>query len=53
MLYSADAVEVRASVVDAERLFETELYIFSHDKGHTVVRSMGPHSVPKDTITTS
>merc|ERR1719359_2210808 len=43
---SADAIEVRCSVEDAERLFETEINIFVHDNGHTVLRSMGPHSVP-------
>jgi len=46
--YTADSVDVRASAGDAERLFKTEMYIFSHDNGHTVLRSMGQHSVPKD-----
>lgn len=43
---TADAVEVHCSVEDAERIFATELYIFVHDNGHTIVRSMGAHSVP-------
>lgn len=45
---TADAIEVRCSVVDAERLFQTEIYSFVHDNGHTVLRSMGSHSVPKE-----
>lgn len=44
---TSDAVEVRASVGDVERLFEAELYNFVHDNGHTVTRAMGPHSVPR------
>jgi len=43
---TADAVEVRASVADTERLFNAEVYIFTHDNGHTILRVMGPHSVP-------
>jgi len=42
-----DAFEVRASVQDVERLFDAEVNIFSHDNGHTVLRVMGKHSVPK------
>lgn len=43
---SADAFEVRCSVQDVERLLETEIFIFSHENGHTILRSMGAHSVP-------
>jgi len=45
---TADAIEVRASVGDVERLFDAEVYIFTHDNGHVVLRVMGPHSVPKE-----
>jgi len=44
--HSADAVEVRCSVAEVEKLFETEIYIYVHDNGHMVLRSMGGHSVP-------
>lgn len=47
---TADAVRVRCSVADAEKLFATEIFIFAHDNGHTVLRSMGPHSVPTDVM---
>eukprot|EP00747_Dinoflagellata_sp_TGD_P024929 gnl/TRDRNA2_/TRDRNA2_130889_c0_seq1.p1 gnl/TRDRNA2_/TRDRNA2_130889_c0~~gnl/TRDRNA2_/TRDRNA2_130889_c0_seq1.p1 ORF type:complete len:497 (+),score=80.07 gnl/TRDRNA2_/TRDRNA2_130889_c0_seq1:56-1546(+) len=30
-----------------ERLFETEISVFMHDRGHTILRAMGPHSVPQ------
>eukprot|EP00930_Biecheleria_cincta_P084302 TRINITY_DN73793_c0_g1_i1.p1 TRINITY_DN73793_c0_g1~~TRINITY_DN73793_c0_g1_i1.p1 ORF type:complete len:458 (+),score=82.15 TRINITY_DN73793_c0_g1_i1:34-1374(+) len=43
---SADAVEVRCSVADAELLFESQMFTYVHDNGHSVVRTMGPHSVP-------
>jgi tripeptidyl-peptidase-1 len=45
---TADAIEVRGSVADAEALFNTEVYSFVHDNGHTILRAMGPHSVPID-----
>jgi tripeptidyl-peptidase-1 len=45
---SADAVDVRASVADVETLFDAEIYIFTHDNGHTILRVMGPHSVPQE-----
>merc|ERR1719161_1427745 len=45
---TADAIEVRGSVADAEALFNAEVYSFVHDNGHTILRAMGPHSVPVD-----
>jgi len=42
-----DAIEIHAPVKDIEALFETELYIFTHDNGHIVLRTMGQHSVPE------
>lgn len=43
---TADAIEVRCSMKDVEKLFETQVYIYVHDNGHMVLRSMGEHSVP-------
>jgi tripeptidyl-peptidase-1 len=43
---SADAVEVRCSAADAERLFDAQIYMYVHDNGHVVLRTMGKHSVP-------
>eukprot|EP00746_Dinoflagellata_sp_MGD_P147116 gnl/MRDRNA2_/MRDRNA2_79495_c0_seq1.p1 gnl/MRDRNA2_/MRDRNA2_79495_c0~~gnl/MRDRNA2_/MRDRNA2_79495_c0_seq1.p1 ORF type:complete len:609 (-),score=144.66 gnl/MRDRNA2_/MRDRNA2_79495_c0_seq1:288-2114(-) len=48
VMQTADAVEVRGSVADAEALFNAEVYSFVHDNGHTILRAMGPHSVPAD-----
>merc|ERR1719261_1955697 len=31
-----------------EKLFDTKLYIYTHDNGHTIVRAFGPHSIPKE-----
>jgi tripeptidyl-peptidase-1 len=45
---TADNVEVLASVREIEHLFETEINIFTHDNGHTILRAMGPFSIPKD-----
>lgn len=43
---TADAIEVHASVAEVERLFETKLFVFSHDRGRSVIRTMGEHSIP-------
>lgn len=47
---TADAVDIRCSVGDVERLFSTEIHVFVHDNGHTILRSMGAHSVPQSIL---
>jgi len=43
-----DAVVVtHATVKEVEALFQTELYIYTHDNGHTVIRNFGPYSIPE------
>lgn len=44
---SVDGVEVRCSTNDVERLFDTEIFSYTHDNGHALLRTMGAHSVPK------
>ncbi|CAE8595273.1 unnamed protein product [Polarella glacialis] len=48
MTQSHDSVDVRLSVKDAERLFETEILIYTHSNGHTILRTQGKHSVPQE-----
>lgn len=43
-----DVIEVWASVHDTERLFNTEINVFSHDNGHVILRAMGEYSVPTE-----
>merc|ERR1719460_3178485 len=45
---NADSIEVRCTVADAEKLFETRFFSYTHDKGHTILRSIGTHSIPVD-----
>jgi subtilase family serine protease len=45
---TADAIEIRGHVADAEALFNAEVFTFVHDNGHTIQRVMGQHSVPAD-----
>lgn len=46
MTATADALDVRCSVAEAERLFDAQIFTYAHDNGHTILRTMGPHSVP-------
>lgn len=46
LVKTTDSIEVKCSVADAEKLFNTEINIFAHDHGHSVLRSFGEHSVP-------
>jgi len=41
-----DALDVQTSVAQAERLFDTEMYEFTHMTGVKIIRSMGSYSVP-------
>lgn len=43
---AGDHIKVRASAGEVERLFQTEVFLFNHDNGHLVARTMGQHSVP-------
>jgi len=43
-----DALKVRATAQEVEKLFETELNTFTHDNGHELVRAMGQTSVPEE-----
>lgn len=48
VIQTADAIEIKATVADVEKLFNAEVYAFSHDNGHTILRVMGEHSVPTE-----
>merc|ERR1719237_1417668 len=41
-----DSLKVRATAREVEKLFDTELNIFTHDQGHQIIRAMGATSVP-------
>jgi len=43
-----DSIKVRAPVKDIEKLLDTELYAFTHDNGHLVIKAMGELSVPAE-----
>lgn len=43
---AGDHIKVQASAAEVERLFETEMHLYTHTKGHIVARTKGPHSVP-------
>merc|ERR1719160_2075727 len=43
---TTDAIEIKGTVADVEKLFDAEVFSFSHDNGHTILRVMGQHSVP-------
>eukprot|EP00747_Dinoflagellata_sp_TGD_P137215 gnl/TRDRNA2_/TRDRNA2_175650_c0_seq1.p1 gnl/TRDRNA2_/TRDRNA2_175650_c0~~gnl/TRDRNA2_/TRDRNA2_175650_c0_seq1.p1 ORF type:complete len:610 (-),score=150.65 gnl/TRDRNA2_/TRDRNA2_175650_c0_seq1:356-2185(-) len=45
---TSDSIEVRCTVGDAEKLFDTRFFTYTHDKGHTIIRSVGTHSIPVD-----
>jgi tripeptidyl-peptidase-1 len=43
---AGDHIKVRAPAGEVERLFETEVFLFNHENGHLIARTMGKHSVP-------
>lgn len=43
---SYDSIDIRLSVGEVESLFQTEIFSFVHENGHTILRSMGEHSIP-------
>jgi tripeptidyl-peptidase-1 len=46
LLPAGDHIKVRTSAEEVEQLFQTEVFLFSHNNGHLVARTMGEHSVP-------
>jgi tripeptidyl-peptidase-1 len=43
-----DSIKVRATAQAVEKLFDTEMHIFTHDYGHDIVRAVGDVSIPAD-----
>lgn len=43
-----DSIRVRAPVKEVEALFDTEMFLFNHDDGHLIAKTMGKHSVPSE-----
>merc|ERR1711953_1357801 len=41
-----DHIKVQSTAAEIERLFETEMHLYTHTKGHTIARTKGAHSVP-------